>query len=129
MFLRTSLLARVGRAATAGAPSRPSADVDSDETALSIGNDVIPRPERQVDLITGVLRSGNARLAGVPIYLASRTPGRRFALSGNRTTGTDGNVSFPVTPDSTTQYELIFVGDATHRPSRSSVLTLKAIGT
>ena len=129
MFLRTSLLARVGRAATSGAIKQQSADVDTDETALSIGNDVIPRPDRQVDEITGVLRSGTARLAGVPIYLASRTAGRKFALAGNRTTGTDGNVSFTVTPDKTTQYELIFVGDATHRPSRSSVLTLKPIGT
>jgi len=63
-----------------------------------------------------------------PVYLASRTAGGRFALTGNLTTGTDGNVSFPVTPARTTQYELIFVGDATHRPSRSAVLTLRPIG-
>jgi hypothetical protein len=43
------------------------------------------------------------------------------------TTGTDGTISFTVTPKVKTQYQLVFAGDSTHKASESNVVTLRAV--
>jgi hypothetical protein len=108
---------------------RATALVQPLETTLSIGNDLMPQADRHVDQIIGVLMAGRTALADATVYLASRTEGGTFALTGMGTTDIDGIASFSVTPAQPTQYELIFRGDEVYQSSRSPVMTLKAIGT
>ena len=104
--------------------ARPAAPPE--HTTVSVSNDLIPKAGHNVDRIIGELRSRYGGLADQTVYLASRTACERFVLSDSATTGPGGNVSFTVTPTTLTQYELVYQGDASHQPSRSAVIALKA---
>ncbi|HVB41948.1 MAG TPA: hypothetical protein VNF47_04490 [Streptosporangiaceae bacterium] len=94
------------------------------QTQLSIRNKLIALAHHHAEMITGVLKSNRTKLGGKTVILLSRIPGKRFAVASTGTTGTNGSVSFVVTPTKRTQYELIFKGDVMFRPSRSNVITL-----
>jgi hypothetical protein len=96
-----------------------------DATRLSISNKVIAHSKHKASDITGVLRDGRTGVAGETVTLESRTGKKpRWAADGSATTGTDGSVSFMVSPTTRTQFRLVFAGDSTYRRSHSNVVTL-----
>jgi hypothetical protein len=98
-------------------------------TTLSIKNKPIAHGKHHADAISGVLRSHHKGVAGETVTLDSRTGKKpRWAAVGTATTGTDGSVSFTVSPTTKTQFKLVFAGDSTFRKSHSNTITLKAVG-
>jgi hypothetical protein len=137
---RASLLARVGSAAavavlagggvmvTATAAGAATGHSKLQPTTLSIKNKAIAHGKHHADAVSGVLRSHRKDVAGETITLDSRTGKKpRWAAVGTGTTGSNGSVTFDVTPTTRTQYKLVFAGDSTFRKSHSNVITLKAV--
>ena len=113
-------------AASAAAHPKPHSHLDA--TTLSIKNKVIAHGRHHADQISGVLRDEHTRVAGESVMLDSRSgKKRRWTAVGTATTGTDGSVSFTVTPTTRTQYKLVFGGDSAFAKSHSNVITLKAV--
>ena len=96
-------------------------------TTLHISNKPVAHNHHHSDVLTGVLKSHRKGVAGEAITLESRTGAhRKWAVAGSGTTGADGSVSFTIAaPAKTTQFEMVFAGDSTHRKSHSNVITIK----
>ena len=68
------------------------------------------------DTVSGVLTSNGEPLAGQPVALLARTNHQsRLHVIGSGTTGTDGSVSFNVSPTQTTHYRLLFRRTSTYQ--------------
>jgi hypothetical protein len=138
---RASLLARAGSAAAvavlaAGGVIATATAADAathhhalQPTTLSIKNKAIAHGKHHADAVTGVLRSHRKDVAGETVTLEGRVgKKRRWVVDPTTmTTGTDGSVTFDVSPTVKTQYRLVFGGDSTYRKSHSNVITLKAV--
>ena len=137
--VRASLLARVGSAATvavlatggavatAGAANAAASHGHAKlATTLSIKNKVVAHNHHKADALTGVLESRRKGLAGETITLQSRTgTHRKFTAVATGTTDSNGSVTFTIAvPAHTTQYRMVFAGDATHRGSHSNTITI-----
>jgi len=86
------------------------------------------------DGLTATLRSLGKPVAGAPVVLESRASDtRKFGNPTDiGTTDDHGQVIVPVTPGNKKghkeQYRVVFAGDATHRASHSSVITITVAG-
>ena len=125
-----AVLAAGGMLATAGAAAAAQNGGHGHAklaTTLHISNKAVARNHHHSDVLTGVLRSHRKAVAGETVTLESRTGAhRKWAVVSSGSTGTDGTVSFTITaPAKTTQFEMVFAGDSTHRKSHSNVITIK----
>lgn len=82
------------------------------------------------DTLTGTLKSGRTRIAGATVTLEKRSAGshKSWTVVTTKTTDANGHVTLTVTPGShkghKEQYELKYAGDATHKASHSSIITI-----
>jgi hypothetical protein len=82
--------------------------------------------------LQGVLAPNGQALAGAPVVLQARalTANGRLAAAGwvevsTSTTGADGSYTFRVEPSASTEYRVVFNGDAAHPQAVSAVETVK----
>ncbi|MGN6472586.1 MAG: hypothetical protein ACTHK4_02920, partial [Mycobacteriales bacterium] len=105
--------------ATAVTPHDTPAPSDGYSLSISVAQKSI-EPGAS-DTVSGVLTKAGTPQPGDTIYLRARANGRhqRVHRVGSATTGTDGSVSFTVTPQTNTHYRLVY------RPgARSKVATV-----
>jgi 5-hydroxyisourate hydrolase-like protein (transthyretin family) len=123
--LAVAAAAAVGFAASAAA-SAPA----TRPTSLTLHAAHVTTAPRHKDALTATLRSLGKPVAGEPVTLESRTAGSR--AFGNPvdagTTDSNGQITVPLVPGNSKghkeQYRVVFAGDATHKGSRSAVITV-----
>lgn len=94
-------------------------------TTLTISQDTISIEPGGSDVVHGVLSQNGSPVANETVALKARTNAQqRFHLVTSSPTGTDGTVSFTVTPTVTTHYVLVHRRTATDRYARSPVATV-----
>lgn len=98
-------------------------------TSLTIKSAKSTVAPHQKTTVTGTLKSGDKPLSGQPVVLEKRAAGAKaFTVVSTQVTSPKGSVSYPVTPGSrrgqNEQYELVFKGTSTYRPSHSQVITI-----
>jgi hypothetical protein len=79
----------------------------------------------QTDTVNGALSLDGSPLAGQTIRLLGATRHHKLALMGTQVTDTSGDVSFSVTPPSTSRYQLVFRGTADNHGARSAVTVIR----
>jgi hypothetical protein len=94
-------------------------------TALTISVASTSIDPGQSDTVSGVLTSNSQPLAGQTIELRARTrPHHHGHTIASATTGSDGSVSFTVTPATSTSYRLLFRRTADHQRALSDPATV-----
>lgn len=116
---------------TTSAFAAPTATRPTALTLHAAHSSVAPRHK---DTLTATLRSLGKPVANAPVVLESRAADtRKFGNPTDiGTTDDHGQVAVPVTPGNKKghkeQYRVVFAGDATHRASHSSVITVTVAG-
>jgi hypothetical protein len=111
----------------AGTASAAPAVSPRHATSLSIrASKTVDRAGHPV-VISGVLRSGMAGLAGKVVVLDRALPGRAFVPVAARITGKFGGVAFVRTPGITVRYKLVFPGSVHFTGTHSGIVTVKVI--
>jgi hypothetical protein len=122
----TALTAGGIMAAATMASAAPKPKLDA--TRLSISNKVIAHGRHHVDVVTGVLRSGDAGVANETVALEARMGVKpRWKVVAIGMTGTGGTITFDVTPKTKTQLKYVFAGEGAYRASHSNVITLSPV--
>lgn len=131
MSLSMPVLVGAAAAAIAGfAASATAAAPAVKPTSLTLHAAHATVAPKHKDSLTATLRSLGKPLAGEPVALESRAAGsRKFANpTPIGTTDSNGHVTVPVVPGNKKghkeQYRVVFAGDATHKASHSSVITI-----
>lgn len=75
-------------------------------------------------VVSGALVSGGTPVGGRTVHLLKKIADSDWTDVGNQSTGPHGGVSFTVSPDATSQYELVFYRHERYNASRSGVVTL-----
>lgn len=93
-------------------------------TSLSIRESASAIDQGGSAVVSGVLLSGGNPVGGRTVHLLKKTGGSDWTDVGSQSTGPHGGVSFTVSPDATSQYELVFFQHERYNASRSGTVTL-----
>lgn len=114
---------------SAAGPAAADTPVPSNGFALSIA---VAQPSihpGDTDTVSGVLTHAGVAASGDTVYLRARPEGKRYAHRvASGTTGTDGSVSFTVTPSKTTHYRLVYRIPSATTPPPTPVATPSVLG-
>lgn len=91
-----------------------------DTTSLVISTGAKSIDPGETDTVDGVLSLDGSPLAGQTVRLLGATRHHKLALMGAQTTDANGDVSFSVTPPSTSRYQLVFRKTAQNAGARSA---------
>jgi hypothetical protein len=91
-----------------------------DTTSLVISTAAKSIDPGESDTVNGELSLDGAPLAGETVRLLGAPRHHKLALIGTQTTDANGDVSFSVTPASTSRYQLVFRKTAEHAGARSA---------
>ena len=95
-----------------------------DTTSLVISTASKSIDPGQTDTVDGALSLDGSPLAGQTVRLLGATRHHRLAFMGSQVTDTNGDVSFSVTPPSTSRYQLVFRRTAQNHGARSAVTVI-----
>jgi hypothetical protein len=98
-----------------------------DTTALSIAVADTSITKGATDSVSGVLSLDSTPIAGDTVNLIARNAHHKWAKVGSAVTGTDGSVSFTVTPQITTRYQLVFHATSADAGARSDTATVHVL--